>query len=510
MRNALVWHTRGLRRVVPFVIAGVIAVAMAAGDAHPAKAAGTITEFAVPTAASSPNGIAVGADGNIWFTEYTGDKIGRITPAGTITEFTVPTASAGPRQIAAGPDGNLWFTEFSAAKIGQITPSGTITEFSTGITASSGPRGITTGPDGNLWFTEYNASKIGRITPSGTVTEFSTGITASSGPRSIDPGPDGNLWFTENNASQIGRITTGGVVTEFNSGITANSQPARITSGPDGNLWFTENIGNNVGQITTSGTVTEFPITTSASAPVGIAPAADGTLWFAENAADKIGDITTAGTVAEYTVPTASGGPQDIVAGPDGNVWFTEQSGDKIGKITVGTSKLVLALDTGFVPKTLPVVAQGTALEWLFVGAETHSVVGSNGLGLLSSGTEHKGSAYTVTLNAAGAFKYKDGLNTAHTGTVSVALVASPKAGTTSTVFTITWAAVTAPSGYAYDVQVALPGAGFTSLMTGTSAPSTSFTPANGAGKYKFRARLRNTGNNAASGYSASVTITVT
>jgi virginiamycin B lyase len=33
-------------------------------------------------------------DGNLWFTELTGDKIGRITPAGSINEFPVPTASS--------------------------------------------------------------------------------------------------------------------------------------------------------------------------------------------------------------------------------------------------------------------------------------------------------------------------------------------------------------------------------------------------------------------------------
>jgi eukaryotic-like serine/threonine-protein kinase len=40
---------------------------------------GTITEFPVPTASSSPSGITAGPDGNLWFTEYDGNKIGRIT-----------------------------------------------------------------------------------------------------------------------------------------------------------------------------------------------------------------------------------------------------------------------------------------------------------------------------------------------------------------------------------------------------------------------------------------------
>ena len=61
-----------------------------------------------------PRAIALGADGNIWFGEFAGGKIGRITPQGVITEFPIPTPDSGPRALAAGPDGNIWFSEFNA------------------------------------------------------------------------------------------------------------------------------------------------------------------------------------------------------------------------------------------------------------------------------------------------------------------------------------------------------------------------------------------------------------
>ena len=128
------------------------------------ETAGAITEFPVPTAGSIPGGITSGPDGNLWFTEGDGNKIGQITTAGAITEFPVPTAGSIPWGITSGPDGNLWFTEFFGNNIGRITTAGVITEFSI-PTATGGPFGITWGPDGNLWFTEGNASKIGQVTP---------------------------------------------------------------------------------------------------------------------------------------------------------------------------------------------------------------------------------------------------------------------------------------------------------------------------------------------------------
>src|SRR5262245_6825827 len=95
-----------------------------------------ITEFPIPTANSFLVGIAAGPDGNLWFTERFGDKIGEINPTThAIAEFPVPTANALPNEITAGPDGNLWFTE-RAGKIGEINPTThAIAEFPVPITS---------------------------------------------------------------------------------------------------------------------------------------------------------------------------------------------------------------------------------------------------------------------------------------------------------------------------------------------------------------------------------------
>ena len=184
---------------------------------------------------------------NLWFTESSGNKIGRITPTGTITEFPLPTASGGPVGIAAGPDSNLWFTEtggffplFDSGfpnRIGRITPSGTLAEFLI-PPASSRPGGIAAGPDGNLWFTDGNRATIGRITPSGTLTEFL--LAPGSFPGGIAAGPDGNLWFTESSGNKIGRITPSGTLTEFL--LDPGSRPSGIAAGPDGKRASINNI----------------------------------------------------------------------------------------------------------------------------------------------------------------------------------------------------------------------------------------------------------------------------
>jgi virginiamycin B lyase len=295
----------------------------------------SFTEYPIPTAGSQPSRIATGSDGALWFTEFTGNKIGRSTTAGVITEFTVPTAASQPTAIAAGPDGALWFTEQAASKIGRITTAGAITEFSL-PTAASGPIGITAGPDGALWFAEGASvsNKIGRITTAGIITEFPV-LTAASRLIGITPGPDGALWFTEQAANQIGRITTTGAVTEF-AVPTAASQLSAIVTGADGALWFIEIAGNKVGRITTAGVVTEFPVPTPASNLSAITTGPDGALWFTEVSAGNIGRITTGGTITEFPLPVGGNSPQGITTGPDGALWFTEQgTANKIGRAFV-------------------------------------------------------------------------------------------------------------------------------------------------------------------------------
>jgi len=176
------WGTVGAR-------CAVLAVAVAGARGAPAAAgAAMVSEFAVPTAGSAPFAIAAGPDGALWFTERSGNKIGRITTAGTITEFPLPDPGSRPRGIAAGPDGALWFTEQDANKIGRITTGGTISEFAI-PTAGSGPLGIAAGSDGALWFTESNVAKVGRITTGGTISEFAV-PTAGSLPFEIAAGGD--------------------------------------------------------------------------------------------------------------------------------------------------------------------------------------------------------------------------------------------------------------------------------------------------------------------------------
>jgi uncharacterized delta-60 repeat protein len=298
-----------------------------------------INEFPVPTTGSGMAGIALGADDNLWFTEKTAGKIGRITQDGVVTEFPLSNSAAAPAAITAGPDGNLWFTEPPANKLGRITTSGVITEYPV-PPAVSGPAGIVGGPDGNLWFTGQGSNTVVRLdmallagfidsAPNFLFTNFP--LPSGSGPLSITTGPDGNLWYIQNGNGRIGRSTVKGSLTDFPVP-TAASNPDTIANGPDGAVWFTEFAGNQIGRIATDGSVTEFAVP-SAGGPRGIVTGADGNLWFVETTIGYLGRITPDGDFNEYVLPSATSQPLGIAAAFDGRLWVTEPGTDKIGRI---------------------------------------------------------------------------------------------------------------------------------------------------------------------------------
>jgi virginiamycin B lyase len=119
-----------------------------------------------------PSELTAGPDGALWFTEGAMDKIGRITTDGTITEFPgvppsgtcgTPFVGADPAGIAVGNDGNLWFTESGSGKVARMSTTGAITEFPVPSGALSGPAFIIRGADKNLWIGESVANKIAKL-----------------------------------------------------------------------------------------------------------------------------------------------------------------------------------------------------------------------------------------------------------------------------------------------------------------------------------------------------------
>jgi streptogramin lyase len=119
---------------------------------------GTITEWDVPTAASSPGGISPGPDGRLWFAEQEGNKIGRVSTGAPWTvnigtgavdkqATIVQTAFARPLVVTVlDPDGTPLLGETITFTVPDTGPSGTFPDGSKTATALTDANGVATSP----------------------------------------------------------------------------------------------------------------------------------------------------------------------------------------------------------------------------------------------------------------------------------------------------------------------------------------------------------------------------
>jgi virginiamycin B lyase len=301
----------------------------------------TFYYFNLPTSNSVPLYIAAGKDGNMWFTEYANNKIGKITPSGAITEYAIPTASSQPWGIVQGSDGRIWFAEYNKSKLGAVTTSGTFSEYATADYPNDTPYLLTDRGDGTMWYTSSSVNRVGYVVEKTGATSDLVIPTGNSVPTALAEGIDGNLYFDESNADKFGYLASSlGSITEF-SLPHANTYVSQMVRGPDGQIWFTEsgNYSSDTGKIdalNTTGTpyiAAAYQTVSPNSYPSGITVGADGALWFTENGVDAIGRVTTDGTVTEYKSPVSGLDLYGIAASPNGSLWFCEAEVDRIGEL---------------------------------------------------------------------------------------------------------------------------------------------------------------------------------
>ncbi len=253
-------------------------------------------------------GIATTADGKVWFANetVTGWGVGRAdADAGSPTWFAV-AGSPAVQDLALGPDGKIWFTEWTGGHIGRVDPDGTVTRFATGVPNGYG-YSIALGDDGNMWFTYIDAGYYGRITPAGSVTLWQSSLTDLSG---IAADGNGHVWITAERTHKIIKVSTatGNVVAEYP---TPANGPRQIALGPDGYMWFAMFNGNAIGRISRdspTGTTPETWTLGSNVQPFDIVWGADGAMWYTARNTSGGGHIARIGTGSTTPAPGTGGG----------------------------------------------------------------------------------------------------------------------------------------------------------------------------------------------------------
>lgn len=265
------------------------------GDGGPATAAQI----------NDPFGVVRGPDGALWFCEYSGQRIRKITRDGIITTVagngqvgyagdSGPALQASfnkPHEIRFDPAGNCYIADMANHAIRRIdAKSGIITTFAgnhrKGYSGDDGPaaeaslsspHSIQFGPEGDLYICDIGNHVIRRVNMrTGIIRTFAgTGQpgptpdgaaivgTPLRGPRSIDFDRAGNLWLATREGNQVFKLDLkAGIIRHVagtgKSGFSGNGGPARdaTLSGPKGialdafgNVWLADTESHTVRMI---------------------------------------------------------------------------------------------------------------------------------------------------------------------------------------------------------------------------------------------------------------------
>lgn len=293
---------------------------------------GLLTSYDVN--ASVPiGGLAVAKDGSAWFTDG-GEEIGEVAPDGSVHYFNDPLAMRGTQGIVAGPDGAMWFTNYLGSSIGRITAAGAVTTYTDPRIRY--PAGITVGRDGALWFTD-DSGAVGRVTTSGAIAVYGTVATVGH-PDAITVGPDGALWVT-GRGGYVARVTTAGAVTTY--AVPQAGFAAGIASA-GGYLWLTNFTGNSIVRLAAAhavkgakaGALVRVARTTQSRLPrvTLISDSVGGAVWF------DPGALSLASRGVDLFLEPGQGrmlGSTDPNASPETALRLIPQLGRKLGPTVV-------------------------------------------------------------------------------------------------------------------------------------------------------------------------------
>jgi serine/threonine-protein kinase len=326
--------------------------------------------FATDIPAGNPVGIAVAADGTVYYggnAPFVGIRVigddGRValfagtppTKGGPLREadgFVNNSDIGNPGSIAISPDGTLYILDQLTQKVVRIGKDHKATTLLDPATSDvHNPRAIAIDASGNVYMTEPVNNRVRKIDAAGTSTNFAgvdtegdsgDGGPATSaqmaGPTGIAVDTAGNVYVAERSGDRIRKIDPSGTISTYagtgESGSGGDGGPAtaaqftEITAmaiDTQGNLYVLDTGAERVRKIDAAGTISTLagtgdagftgdlgPATAAALCyPEGIAVDIQGRVYIADTFSNRVRRVGVSGTIATIAgTKNTDGGPE--------------------------------------------------------------------------------------------------------------------------------------------------------------------------------------------------------
>ena len=291
----------------------------------------------IPLQNSLPHTGTYDANGNIWFTDSLGSRIGRLEiQSGKFTIWNAPTPNSIPHGIVVDKQGKVWFTErlqFDPAnKIVKFDP---VTEKFTEYPLPqkiSGPHTPIFDAQGILWITEYEGNRIARFDPATEkFTEYEVPV-KDAHPYGLDIDKDGVIWIANIGTGSLGKLDPKvGKVIDYPTP-TKNSGVRRVRVDSKGRVWFAEFLTDRLGMFDPkTEKMTEYLMPGIRPQPYALEITNDDKIWLStwhQDVMVKFDPDTRSFTT--YPVPFLDLEIRDFRIDSDDTLWFVAMMPNKV------------------------------------------------------------------------------------------------------------------------------------------------------------------------------------
>lgn len=241
------------------------------------------------------------ASGHLWVSDNRADEIWQLNP--TTGVYTVYEGAANVTDARRDPSGDVWWTDFTGNRLGRISLStNSLTLWSLG--AAGNPRGTAVDDAGRVWATDSFAPHVYGFNPG--TTELCTYTVPDNGASVYMVARAGEIWLGDWRQDRILKLDpTSNRFTIWQ--LAAGAYPGGLAADGSDNLWWVDRNQGIVAQLEpASSRLTTYPL------PAGSSPrmisVSGGRVWYSEVTSRTIGMLDPAvatGTSSPLVTTTA-------------------------------------------------------------------------------------------------------------------------------------------------------------------------------------------------------------